>query len=167
LQDEARFGQKGRTCHRWFTRGQRPLGVCDQRYTWTHLFAAVQPKTGNAFALVLPELNTAAMQLFLDRFAATLPPDEQAAMVMDRAGWHITNDLAVPPNITLVFLPPYSPELNPVERIWLYLRERYLSHRVLNSYDAIVEALCIAWNKLSTTRLASLTSYPYLNQVKF
>ncbi len=165
--DEARFGQKGRTCHQWFIRGQRPSGLCDQRYTWTHLFAAVQPKTGEAFALVLPELNTATMQLFLDRFAATLAPGEHAAMVMDQAGWHITDDLVVPPNVSLILLPSYSPELNPVERVWLFLRERYLSHRLLDSYDAIVDALCIAWNKISPTRMASLTSYPYLDQVRF
>ena len=54
--DEARFGQKGRVCHRWFTRGQRPPGLCDQRYTWTHLFAAARPATGEAFALVLPQV---------------------------------------------------------------------------------------------------------------
>ena len=141
--------------------------MCDQRYTWTHLFAAVQPKTGEAFALVLPELNTATMQLFLDHFAAMLPPGEHAAMVMDQAGWHITDDLAVPSNVSLILLPSYSPELNPVERVWLFLRERYLSHRLLDSYDAIVDALCIAWNKISPTRMTSLTSYPYLNQVRF
>lgn len=56
--DEARFGQKGRVCHRWFTRGQRPPGLCDQRYTWTHLFAAVRPATGDGFALVLPQVST-------------------------------------------------------------------------------------------------------------
>ena len=141
--------------------------MCDQRYTWTHLFAAVQPKTGAAFALVLPELNTATMQLFLDHFAATLPPGEHAAMVMDQARWHITGHLEVPPNVSLLLLPSYSPELNPVERVWLYLRERHLSHRLLNSYSAIVDALYTAWNKLTTERLASLTSYPYLNQVRF
>ena len=113
FQDEARFGQKGRTCHQWFIRGQRPSGLCDQRYTWTHLFAAVQPKTGEAFALVLPDLNTATMQLFLDRFAATLAPDEHAAMVMDQAGWHITDDLAVPTNVSLILLPSYSPRTEP------------------------------------------------------
>ncbi len=125
----------------------------------------MQPKTGAAFALVLPELNTATMQLFLDQFSATLPPGEHAAMVMDQAGWHVTDDLHMPPNVSLVLLPPYSPELNPVERVWPYLRERCLSHRLLNSYNAIVDALCIAWNKLPTNRLASLTSYPYLNQI--
>ena len=106
-------------CHRWFTRGQRPPGLCDQRYTWTHLFAAVQPATGQSFALVLPEVSTVAMQVFLDRFRKALAADEHAIMVVDQAGWHTAHALAVPDNVTLVRLPPYSPELNPVERVWL------------------------------------------------
>ena len=166
FQDEARFGQKGRVCHRWFTRGQRPPGRCDQRYTWAHLFAAVQPATGRAFALVLPELNTAAMQLFLDSFAATLATDEHAVMVLDQAGWHIAEKLMLPSNVSLVLQPPYSPELNPVERLWLFLRERHLSHRLLNDYDAIVEALCNAWKALTIERLISLTNFPYLKEVR-
>ena len=152
-------------CHRWFTRGQRPPGLCDQRYTWAHLFAAVQPATGQNFALVLPEVSTAAMQAFLDGFRTTLAADEHALMVVDQAGWHTAHALAVPDNVTLVRLPPYSPELNPVERVWLYLRERHLSHRLLAGYDAIVDALCSAWNKLTPERLQTLTGYPYLNQV--
>ena len=164
--DEARFGRKGRVCHRWFTRGQRPPGLCDQRYTWTHLFAAIQPATGEGFALVLPQVSTTAMNTFLGEFAAMLAEDEHAVMVLDRAGWHRARKLVVPSNITLVWLPPYSPQLNPVERVWLFLRERHLSQRLLNSYDAIVEALCQAWNALTADRLHSLTSYPYLQQVK-
>lgn len=66
----------------------------------------------------------------------------------------------MPGTVTLVPLPPYAPQLNPVERIWLYLRERYLSHRLLNGYDAIVDACCAAWNQLTPERLHSLTSYP-------
>ena len=107
------------------------------------------------------------MQLFLDGFSSALAPDEHAAMVVDGAGWHIAHDLRIPGNVTLVSLPPYSPELNPVERVWLFLRERYLSHRLLSGYDAIVDALCTAWNALTPERLLSLTSYPYLNQVNF
>ena len=140
FQDEARFGQKGRVCHRWFTRGQRPPGLCDQRYTWAHLFATVCPGTGQNFALVLPEVSTRSMQVFLDRFAATLAPDEHAVMVLDQAGWHGARALVVPGNVTLVPLPPYAPQLNPVERVWLYLRERHLSHRLLAGYNAIVDA---------------------------
>ena len=164
--DEARFGQKGRVCHRWFTRGRRPPGLCDQSYTWTPLFAAVRPATGEAFALVLPQVSTAAMNSFLAEFAATLVAGEHAVLVLDRAGWHRAKRLAVPSNVTLVWLPPYAPELNPVERVWLYLRERHLSHRLLDAYDAIVDALRQAWNALTAERLQSLTSYPYLQQVK-
>ena len=154
-------------CHRWFTRGQRPPGLCDQRYTWAHLFAAVQPASGESFALVLPDLSTDTMQIFLDMFAAQRPPDEHSVLVLDQAGWHLAHALRVPTSISLVFLPPYSPELNPVERVWLYLRERHLSHRLLDGYDAIVDALCKAWQQLNPDRIGSLTKYPYLNQVSF
>jgi hypothetical protein len=164
--DEARFGRKGRACHRWFARGQRPPGLCDQRYTWTRLFAAVRPATGDGFALVLPQVSTTAMDAFLARLAATLAGDEHAVVVLDRAGWHRAKGLLVPSNVTLVWLPPYSPQLNPVERVWLYLRERHLSHRLLDTYDAVVDALCRAWNALTSERLHSLTSYPYLDQIK-
>ncbi len=159
------MGQKGRVCHRWFTKGVRPSGLCDQRYTWAHLFAAVQPSTGQGFALVLPEATTRTMQVFLDQFAATLDADEHALMLLDQAGWHVARALAVPGNVTLVSLPAYSPQLNPVERLWLYLRERHLSHRLLDGYDAIVDACCAAWNQLTPERLRSLTNYSYLQQV--
>lgn len=115
----------------------------------------------------MPYVNTEAMQVFLDRFAATIGDDEHVAMVLDQAGWHASGALRIPDNITLVPLPPYAPELNPVERVWLYLRERYLSHRLLADYDAVVEACCTAWNALTaeTGRIRSLTAYPYLEQV--
>jgi transposase len=153
-------------CHRWFTRGQRPTGLCDQRYTWVHLFAAVRPASGEDFALVLPHVSTAAMNVFLARFAHTGPKDEHAALVLDGAGWPTAQHLKVSANVTLIRLPPYSPELNPVERVWLYLRERHLSHRLLDGYDEIVAALCSAWQALTSDRLRSLTNYPYLEQVR-
>jgi transposase len=106
------------------------------------------------------------MNEYLARFAATLAADEHAVLVLDRAGWHTAKDLRVPDNLPLVPLPPYSPQLNPVERMWLYLRERYLSHCLLDDYDAIVDALCRAWNALTAERLHSLTSCPYLKQVR-
>jgi transposase len=115
---------------------------------------------------VLPHVSTAAMNEFLARFSATLTADEHAVMVLDGAGWHTANDLAVPGNVTLVPLPPYAPELNPLERVWLYLRERHLSHRLLDDYEAIVAALCQAWTALTRERLHSLTSYTYLEQVR-
>ena len=115
----------------------------------------------------MPEVSTVAMQIFLDEFAKTIAPDDHVAMVLDRAGWHGAKALKVPSNITLVPLPSYSPELNPVERIWLYLKERYLSHRLLDDYDKIADAACAAWLRLvrEPGRLTSLCSYPWLSAV--
>jgi transposase len=161
--DEARVGQKGRLCHRWWTRGRRPPGRCDGRFESAYIFAAVEPATGADVALVLPEATTASMGLFLAELAARLPADEHAALVLDGAGWHVARDLVVPANVTLVPLPPYSPELNPVERVWLYLRERFLSLRVFADYRAIVDA----WNRLVAEpgRLRSLCDQPWIRKV--
>jgi len=87
-EDEAREGQKGRTGHRWFTRGVRPPGRRDRRFLSTYIFAAVRPGHDDAFALVLPEATAVTMDLFLARFAETLPAGAHAALMLDQAGWH-------------------------------------------------------------------------------
>ena len=161
FQDEARFGQKGRSCRRWWLRGQRPTGPVDQRYTFAYAFAAIEPLTGRDFCLLLPTVSATAMNGFLRQFAA----DEHALMVLDGVGWHTSRDLVVPPNVTLFRLPPYAPELNPVERVWLYLRERHLSHSVHAGYDAILNNVSAAWRKLDAGRLQSLCCYPWIKQV--
>jgi putative transposase len=86
---------------------------------------------------------------------------------MDKAGWHIADDLFVPANLSLVFLPPYSPELNPIERLWLYLRDNRLTHRVFADTAEIMDACCDAWNALlaETGRIRSLCSYPWIEKV--
>jgi hypothetical protein len=152
----------------WWKRGERPPGLCDKRFTFAYIFAAVEPGTDNAFALILPYVNTQAMQEFLDRFSRTIAEDEHVAMVLDQAGWHGSGDLRIPDNITLVPLPPYSPELNPVERVWLYLKERFLSHRLLADYEAIADAASTAWNRLCAEvgRITLLASYPWILEVK-
>jgi hypothetical protein len=150
-------------CRRWFTKGKRPPGVADQRYTFAYIYGAVEPNTDQAFALVLPEVNTPCMQLYIDAFSETIAADEHVALFIDQAGWHVANDLKFPDNITPLSLPPYSPEFNPVERVWEFLKERYLSHRLHDDYEAIVDAACIAWNKTKneTGRLTSLTWLPW------
>jgi transposase len=91
-----------------------------------------------------------------------------AALLLDGAGWHTARDIVVPGNLSLIFLPPYSPELNPVERVWLFLRGRYLSLRLFADLDSIFEGCRNAWNRLldEPGRLASLTNYPYLRKVR-
>ena len=106
------------------------------------------------------------MDMFLAQFSETLPAGVHAVLMLDQAGWHGRAALQVPGNVTLLPLPPYSPELNPVERVWLYLRERFLSFRLYRSEQAIVDALCAAWNALrdETGRLTTLTGFPWITQ---
>ena len=88
------------------------------------------------------------MQLHLDEVARVVRRGAHAVLLLDRAGWHTSRRLAVPKNITLIFLPSRAPELNPVEKVWQYLRQNWLSNRVFETYEAIVEAACEAWRNL-------------------
>eukprot|EP01037_Dinobryon_pediforme_P020049 gene20049-20580_t len=168
FQDEARVGQKGRNVHIWYEKGIRPTALTDRRFKSAYIYGAVRPGSDDAFALVLPRADTAMMQIFLDDFSAALEPHVHAILVMDKAGWHVTGRLKLPANVSLVHLPSYSPELNPVERVWLYLKQRFLSHRLFADERAIVEACARAWNwndlLAETGRIASLTAYPYLKK---
>ena len=163
--DEARVGQKGRLTQVWYQKGVRPRGVRQQGFASAHLFGAVCPERGEGVALVLPEVSTAAMDAFLAELSRAIPAGSHAGLVLDRAGWHVSEELSVPANLTLIPLPAYSPELNPVERVWEYLRDRWLSHRVLaGGYEAVVDAACAAWNALLAEpgRLRSLTNFTWL-----
>jgi transposase len=127
----------------------------------------VCPARDTGVALVMTRLDTAAMNLFLAELAQAVTPGAHAVVLMDKAGWHIADELVVPANITPVFLPPYSPELNPIERLWLYLKDNQLSHRVFQGIAEIIDACCDAWNCLiaETGRIRSLCSYPWLQKV--
>ena len=137
FEDEARVGQKGRTTHVWHQKGVRPRGVREHRFASAHLFGAVCPERDAGVALVLPEVSTAAMNLFLAELARAVPEDAHAVVVLDRAGWHVSAGLAVPTSLTLVHLPPYSPELNPAERLFEEIR-RHVEGRVYATLDAKV-----------------------------
>jgi transposase len=89
-----------------------------------------------------------AAQLHLDEIARTVRRGAHAVLLLDRAGWHTTAALRVPKNITMILLPSRAPELNPVENIWQYLRQTWLSNRVFDTYDDIIDAACDAWRRL-------------------
>lgn len=167
FQDEARVGQKGWMVRRWFQRGMRPRIVKDQRYHSAYIFGAVCPARDTGAALVLTHVSVTAMNLLLEEVASQLPAGTHAAMLIDNAGWHTANDLRVPQNITLLHLPPYSPELNAIEKVWQYLRNRYLSGRLFPGTRAIVEACCTAWNSLiaETGRIRSLTNFEWVRRI--
>jgi transposase len=151
-QDEARVGQQGTLTYIWARKGSRPAIDRDLRYRCAYLFGAVCPDRGIGAGLVLPKVNAEAMNLHLAEISLHVEKTSHAVIVLDGAGWHqIGEKLKIPHNISLLHLPPYSPELNPVENIWQYLRQNTLSNRVYNTYDEIVEACCQAWNTLIST----------------
>ena len=143
-----RLGQKNGLVRQWARTGTRPRQPKDQRYQSTYLFGAICPERGVGAALVMPFANTNAMQAHLYEISLAVTPGAHAVLLMDRAGWHIAGKLNMPNNITPILLPSRAPELNPVENIWQYLRQTYLSSRVFEEYDDIVEAACQAWNQL-------------------
>ena len=157
--DEARVGQQGTLARVWARRGTRPRAVRDHRYTWAWLFGAVCPERGTGAAVVLPHVNVEAMNIHLAEMARRVAERAHAVLVLDGAGWHTSPRLRVPDNISLLPLPRYAPELNPVENVWAYLRQNQLSHRVWEGYDAIVASCCKAWNALVAEpgRIASIT----------
>lgn len=148
FQDEARIGQKNGLVRQWARTGTRPSQPADQRYESAYLFGAICPARGVGAALALPLANTEAMQLHLEEISRHVAVGAHAALILDRAGWHTTGVLDIPANITLILLPSRSPELNPVEQIWQYLRANWLSNRVFETFDDIIDAACDAWNKL-------------------
>ena len=150
FEDEARIGQKNKITRRWARRGTRPIAPRDQRTCSAYIFGAICPLRGTAAGLVLPRCNTAAMALHLAEISQAgrtgLP---RRHLLLDQAGWHLSDKLAIPANITLMPLPPKSPELNPVENIWQFIRDNWLSNPDIPSpYDDIVDHCSHAWNKL-------------------
>lgn len=168
-QDEARIGQQGKLTRLWAKRGSRPPAPRDCRYGWAYLFGAVCPTRGAGAALVLPYANAEAMSLHLAEISRYVTPGAHAVVTLDGAGWHRQGGkLKVPDNISLLPLPPYSPELNPQENIWQYLRQNYLSNRVFQTCEAIVDACCDAWNSLIAQphRITSIATREWAQQVK-
>ena len=137
----------------------------DQRHTNAYIFGAVCPARDCGAALVLPYANTHAMNLHLKEISKNVAPDAHAVVIIDGAGWHIARRLRVPDNLSLLRLPPYSPELNAQENIWQYLRQNYLAGRIFNTYTQIVQACCAAWKSLitETGRITSIASRSWLN----
>mgnify|MGYP001563346091 FL=1 len=130
FQDEARIGQKNGIVRQWARTGTRPRQPKDQRYGNAYIFGAICPAMGKGCGLIMPFADTDAMQAHLEAIAARVTHGACAVVLLDRAGWHTTRRLKLPPNIVPILLPARSPELNPVENVWQYLRQNWLSNRV-------------------------------------
>jgi hypothetical protein len=149
-QDEARVGQKGTHAYVWAPVGSCPLMVRDSRHDSAYLFGAICPDRGVGAAIIMPAVNTEAMNEHLEEISTQVAAGAHAVLVLDGAGWHQAGGkLSVPDNITLLSLPPYAPELNPMELVWESLRGNKLCALVWDTNDAIVEACRKAWQFLT------------------
>ena len=127
---------------------ETPDAPRDQRTEWAYIFGAICPAKGKGAGLVMPWCDTDAMAAHLIEISAAVDPGAHAVLIVDQAGWHLTPKLAIPDNITVLALPPRSPELNPVENVWQFMRDNWLSNRIFKSYEDIVALCCQAWNNL-------------------
>jgi hypothetical protein len=147
FQDEARVGQKGSLSYVWPPIGSRPAMVRDNRHDTAYIFGAICPARGVGAAIVTPTVNTECMNLHLAEISTQVTPGSIAALICDGAGWHQSGGkLTLPDNVVMLPLPPYSPELNPMENVWDYLRANKLSTGIWDSYDDILIACADAWN---------------------
>ena len=163
FQDEARFGLISDARHCWCHAPERPICPVTISHKAVYAYAAVSIGSGQLDSLILPDVNTACMQIFLDEIAGRYP-HEKLVMVFDNAGWHLSKKLRVPKNMRLLPLPPYSPELNPMENIWDALREKSFHNRVFDGLDQMEHDLLNALQKLEKSPgiTKSISDWPWI-----
>jgi transposase len=164
FEDEARIGQQGTLTTVWAEKGSRPTAVKQTDYEWAYISAMVNPLTGDAIGLITQEVNTPVMNDLLANLSKRLGDDRHAVLVWDGAGFHISGTLEVPANITLLPLPPYSPELNCVERVWCWMRMHDLSNRVYDDTEHIERAIADSCSRLDAQQLKSITRTAWLER---
>ena len=163
FQDEARLGRINDPRRCWAPEGVRPEVGLQIVREYTYAFGAVSPHDGTLDSLVLPVVTAEAMSIFLAEVARR-HPEEFILMFLDGAGWHRANDLAVPENMRLEALPPYRPQLNPVEHSWDEIREKWFANEVFNSLDAVEDRLGEALVALENDKelVASTTGFDWI-----
>lgn len=163
FQDEARFGRISDIRRCWAPFPMRPLCRGMLTHEYTYAYGAVDVVTGEFDSLILPHVNTDCTQLFLDEVAAR-HPQHLIIMVLDGAGWHRSAALQAPTNMRLLSLPPYAPELNPVEHIWDELREKYFHNKAFDSLNALEDQLEVGLVALEKDqcRVKSIVSWDWI-----
>jgi transposase len=159
--DEARFGLQPQIARQWALRGERISTAIKTGYSNFYLYAAVDPRGGECFILELPRVDTEIVNIYLKELSDAYP-NKNILLIWDQAGYHKSKALQVPANITIETLPPYSPELNPAERLWRWLRRHACRNRLFKSLDEQADALEQTIRSLNAELVASMCSCSYL-----
>ena len=164
FQDEMRFGNKTRISSEWKLLGTSWTTTKQIGFTNQYIYGAVNPYNGAHVGLVFSECSTEVMNIHLNLISQQISGEGHAILILDQAGWHSSSKaLIVPPNISILDLPPYSPELNPVERLWLWLKENYLSNRFIYKKEDLAVLGCKVWNNVTSEIVKSICHEEYLS----
>jgi len=159
--DEGRFGLQSTVMRVWAEKG-KPLEIkVKQGYQNFYIYSSVCPHSGDSFNLFMPEVNTEMMNIYLKELSNTFL-DKKIILIMDQASWHKSNDLKKVNNIKFKLLPPYSPELNPIEKLWWWLRKEKTHNKVFKTLDAMMDELESEFKNLTNSRLKTLCACSYL-----
>lgn len=162
FQDETRYGQKTIYTGIWALKGSNVEFKNQDGFLNSWIYGAVNPENGDRYGFILPDLNSKNMNIFLENFSKTITRDEHVIMILDGSGAHTSKDLKVYKNISFIFLPPYSPQLNPIERLWKWIKSNYLSFKKFASIDEIIDAGVDSWLKLTKEIVMSVCQCDYL-----
>jgi hypothetical protein len=164
FEDEARFGRINNLSRCWINKGKRPVVTQQMIREYIYAYTAVCPSTGEAVSIISPVNNTEAMNVFLG-LLSTRFSHYNIVLVLDGAGWHTSHSLKLPQSIRLIYLPPYSPELNPVEHIWDYIREQKgFNNNIFSTIDEVENHLETALREISleSHKMKSLCNFSWL-----
>lgn len=159
--DESRFGTHSKIGHGWFQTGIRTPVKIKLGYKNFYLYSVASPGNGKEFTLLLPNVNIQCMNIFLSEFAK-VHEYQKIVMVMDGAGWHQSNKLIIPDNIRIIILPPYSPELNPVEKLWQYIKNHIIKNKIYKTLRELENVVCKFVKTLTPEIIKSVCGVGYI-----
>ena len=157
FEDESGYGRINKPKYCWCIKGFRPSVPCHHIREYRYAYGAVEPLTGESCFLVLPYCNTVCMNVFLKELSGQYP-DDTILLVCDGAAWHKAKALEIPGNIRLIFLPPATPEMNPIEQIWKEIRKRGFRNEIFKTLDHVIDRLCITIRSFSHETVKSITA---------
>ena len=157
FQDEAGFGRISTPSYCWCPAKIRPSVPCHRVREYVYLYGAVEPATGESFFLIMDKSDTVCMNAFLQNLSKEYA-DDVIILVCDNAPWHEGEQVVIPDNILILYIPPYTPEMNPIEQIWTEIRKRGFKNVLFQSLEDVVNKLCDVVNSLETSTVAHITA---------
>ena len=161
FQDEAGFGRINKPKRCWCQKGIRPSTPCHHIREYRYVFGAVDPISGDNFFLIMPKCDTVCTNIFLNKLSEKFPQDN-ILLICDGAAWHKTKQLKIPDNIKITFIPPYTPEMNPIEQIWKEIRKIGFKNECFNKLDDVVDRLCDVICSLTPEIIKSITGRKWI-----